>query len=76
MTGEFVGAIGSAGEQNGRVFGSAGNEYDGEQLDAIAHGNHEFAANVIEAVGLGLKILRRFAGKIGVLGSLPRTESG
>jgi hypothetical protein len=35
-----------------------------------------FAANVIEAVGLGLKILRRFAGKIGVLGSLPRTESG
>ncbi len=37
------GVVGSAGEQNGRILRSLGDDNDGVELDAVAHGNHHYA---------------------------------
>ena len=50
-----VGAVGRAGEQDRSVFCAFRHQDDGVQLDAVAHGDHDFAAVVVEAVFVGLK---------------------
>ena len=56
--GEFVargaagGVVGSAGEDDGRVLRAFRDDDDGVELDAVAHGDHVDALDVV-VVGLG-----------------------
>ena len=45
--GALGGVVGRAGEQDGRVPGAFGDDDDGVQLDAVAHGDHHFALDVV-----------------------------
>src|SRR5512147_199094 len=67
MAGQAVGVVGSARQQDGRVAGAFGDNDDGVQLDAVAHGNHDLALDVIKAVGDRLELGGSFAGQGGVL---------
>ena len=42
-----------------------GNEDDGVEFDAVAHGDHDVAAGVVEGVGDGLELRGRFVGEGG-----------
>ena len=63
--GEIGGVVGCAGQQDRRVFGSFGDEDDGVQLYAVAHGDHHLAPQVIEAIGDGIQFGGRFVGQGG-----------
>jgi hypothetical protein len=70
VAGELGGAVGSAGEEDGSVCCSARGEDDGVELDAVAHGDHDFAADVVEGFDGGLEVGGGFAGESGILGGL------
>src|SRR5207245_7614479 len=59
--GEIGGVVGRAGKEDGRVLCASGDEKDGGQLDAIAHGHHDVAPPVVKAVGNGRTLSGRFA---------------
>ena len=61
------GAVGRAGEEDAGALRALGNEDDGVQLDAVAHGDHDFAAGVIHAMGWRIEGGGSFAGVVGVL---------
>ncbi len=63
--GEIVGVVRRARKKNGRVPGALRHEDNGMQLNAVAHGNHHFAPGVVEAIGDGCELRRRFAGQGG-----------
>ena len=47
--GELVGAVGGAGEEDGRAVGALWHQDDGVELDPVAHRDHDLAAGVVEA---------------------------
>ena len=55
VAGELIGVVRRARQQNRRVLGALRNQDDGVQPHAVAHGDHDVAAFVIEAGGRGLK---------------------
>ena len=65
MSGEVAGVVGRAGEEDGRVLGAFGDEDDGVEFYAVAHGDHDLAAGVVEGVGDGLDLGGGFAGESG-----------
>ena len=60
VRGELVGVVWRARQKDRRVLGAFGNEDDRMQLHAVAHRNHHFATNVVEAVVRRFKLRRRF----------------
>jgi hypothetical protein len=67
MTREQVGAVGCAREQDRGVFCALGHQDHSVKTDPIAHGNHGFAARVVEAVRNRPQAGRRLAWVVGVL---------
>ena len=67
MRGEFVGAVGRTSQQDRGMRRAFGNENHGVQVDTVAHRDHGFAPLEIERGGDWLKMLRRFAGVVGIL---------
>ena len=59
------GAVRRAGQQNRRAMRAARNENQGLQLDAVAHRNHDFAFDVVEALDCGRRRRRGLARQIG-----------
>ena len=63
--GQCSGIVRSACQENGRVFGAFGDEDDGVELYAVAHGDHDVTPRVIEAIGDRSDLGGRFAGQCG-----------
>ena len=78
VRGEFVGAVGRAREQDWRARCAFRHQDDRVQPDAVAHGDHDFAACVVEAAGGRLQFRRRLAGIVGIerAGGLLRPGNG
>src|SRR4029453_11671601 len=72
MTGEDVGVVRRASEQDGRVLRASRYEDDGVKLDAVTHRNHLFAPDVVERVGGRLERRGSFSGE----GVCPRRRHG
>ena len=61
MAGEFGGVVGRARQQDWRVLRALRHQDDGVQLHSVAHGDHDVAADVVEAIGNGRELSRRLA---------------
>src|SRR6266545_4782114 len=55
------GVVRRARQENGRVFGTFGNQDHGMQLNAVAHWDHYFTANIIKSIIRWFKLLRPLA---------------
>ena len=65
MAGEFGGVVGRARQQDRRVLRALGDQDDGVQLDAVAHGDHHVAPDVVEATGNRRELARSLTGQRG-----------
>jgi hypothetical protein len=65
--GELRSAVWRTCEHNAGVMRSFGNENDGVQLDAVAHGDHDLAASVVGAILRGANGGGYLRGHVGVL---------
>ena len=63
-------AVGRARKQHRRVFRAFGDNDHRKQLDAVPHGNHYVALDIVEAVGRRSQRRRRFVGETGLRGTL------
>ena len=61
VAGELVGVVGRARQEDRRAFRALRNQDDGVQLDAVAHGDHHLAPDVVEAVVGRLELGRDLA---------------
>jgi len=62
VRGEIGGVVGRR-VREGRVLCAFGDENDGVQFHAVAHGDHDIAPGVVEAVRDGCELSGRFAGE-------------
>ena len=67
VAGQSCGVVGRARQQDGRALGSLRDYDDGVQFHAVAHGDHQVALDVLEAVGDGLEVSRGFAREVWVI---------
>ena len=68
VTGELVGVVRRAGEEDRSVLCAFRNKDDGVKLDAVAHRDHDLAADVVEGIGDGIEVGGSFAGESGLGG--------